>query len=914
MLDVDAFLRYVKKQKFYDKQIVHIEEIPSKPAEFGGLDIPLHESLMHWLMDKNFRLWIHQADAINKILKGKNVVITTSTSSGKSFCYNLPVLNSILNDKNTTALYLFPRKALTQDQYTELIKILDVLELEKERVGVYDGDTSSETKRQIRQNANIIMTNPYALHLYLGFFQKLWHDFCKNIKYIILDEVHLYKGIFGTNVALLIRRLKRILEKYNVHPQWILCSATINDSKGFAEKLVGEQFYLVENDGSPSGAKRVILWDLPYDDLHNKYRSGNSESRDLFKCHLKKGIQTLLFTKSRKMAELQSSWAKRELIELADKIGIYRGGLSKRDRREIERGLKLKDLIGVCSTNALELGIDIGTLEATISSGFPRSISSFKQQIGRSGRGEEISISTLIPQANPLDFFYIHNPSVLFGPIQETLLINLNNREILKKQIRCAAYEKPITKDEYRKFGIEDAQLFSECLEDLLKETFHDSQTNKDVPYLNNHEHEFLSNEERPAMKVNIDNLSDNNYYIYIRPKNDGKSIYLTTDDEEHVYRDCHPGAIYLYKAEQYYVEEIDFEKKRVYLARTIRNYFTVSIYNTNIKRLTVKSQKNLGNEQNVRIYHGRVNVRQHFHSYNKIQFVSQEIIGSEELFMPDLEFNTEAVWLIIPNQYLEILNEKGFNSEGSLHAVEHALIHMVPIQAQIDMYDIDGMSMESDFEYNQAIIYIYDAFRDGVGIAERIYLKISDILSMAHDLIKSCTCTSKKGCPGCIIATNCVNMNDPLDKKGALALLELMIEGKTQIENNEELETSHSLEQREIINLTKPPAECPNCGKRLALRHGKFGQFFGCRGYPSCNYTYAITTPERIICPGCGNLMVSRTGKNHEFLGCSGFPQCRFSFHIFKKREVVDDEQQNEDENLNKKKKRKNLGYIWDN
>ena len=345
MLNIDEFLEYVKLQKFYNNQIVHIETIPSKTAEFGGLDIPLHNSLMNWIIKKDIRLWSHQADAINHILKGKNVVIATSTSSGKSFCYNFPVLDSILNNPNITALYLFPRKALTQDQYSELIKLVEDLGLDKTLIGIYDGDTSSEDKRRIRQIANLVMTNPYALHQYLGFFQKLWYRICKNLKYIIIDEIHLYKGIFGTNVALLLRRLKRLLEIYNVHPQWILCSATINDPKGFAENLVGEQFELVNNDGSPSGAKKVILWDLPYDDLKNEYRSGNTESRNLFKCHLEHGIQTLMFTTSRKLAELQASWVKRELFQLTNRISTYRAGLSKEDRREIEHGLKLKKLL-----------------------------------------------------------------------------------------------------------------------------------------------------------------------------------------------------------------------------------------------------------------------------------------------------------------------------------------------------------------------------------------------------------------------------------------------------------------------------------------------------------------------------------------------------------------------------------------
>jgi DEAD/DEAH box helicase domain-containing protein len=293
---------------------------------------------------------------------------------------------------------------------------------------------------------------------------------------------------------------------------------------------------------------------------------------------------------------------------------------------------------------------------------------------------------------------------------------------------------------------------------------------------------QFFSNEKNPSIDINIDNLSDINYKIYIKTKDENESIYLTTDDEEHVYRDIHPGAIYLYKANQYYVEKVDFEKKEVFLTKAKRNYFTVSVYETEIKRLKQISHKQFGIDHKLQVFYGIVNVKQKFHSYNKLQNVTQEIIETKDLSMPDLKFNTESMWLLIPNKYLKILKNKGFDIEGSLHALLHSLIHMVPVQAQIDRYDIDGIFLEEEPKYKQAIIYIFDAYKEGIGIAERIYEKINDLLSMAYSLIKNCPCTSKKGCPACIMATNCVKRNDPLIKKGALALLELLMEGSTKL------------------------------------------------------------------------------------------------------------------------------------
>lgn len=776
MLDINEFLGYVKSQKFYDKQIVHIEDIPPRHAEFGALDIPVNNYLLDWLINKKIRLWKHQSEAINNILKGKNVIIATSTSSGKSLCYNLPVIDSILNNKDTTALYIFPRKALTQDQHTELLKIMQDVHLEKNQVGIYDGDTAKDRKRQIRNDANIVMTNPYALHRYIAHFNNLWYRFCSNLKYIIIDEIHLYKGIFGTNVAFLFRRLKRILDSFKINPIWILCSATIHNPKEFAEKLVGEQFKLVDDDGSPSGAKKVVLWDLPYDDLNNEYRSGNTESQYLFKCHLEKGIQTLMFTTTRKLAELQTIWAKSELPALRKFISTYRAGLNKADRRKIERGLKLKELIGVCSTNALELGIDIGTLEATITSGFPRNISSFRQQIGRSGRGEYVSVSTLIPHADPLDFFYIHNPKVLFGPIQEKLIINLKNREILKNQMRCAAFEKEISYNENRDFGIDDRQLFCDCLNELEREKYYDSGSNTTLSYLRRKQNNYFSNENYPTVKIGIDNLSEINYDVLIKNKIDGTYKPFTSDDEEHVYRDMHPGAIYLYNAEQYYVEEVDFEKKNVILTKTKINYFTVSVCDTEISRLEEIAQKVIGKKQNIKVNYGKVKIKQKVHSYNKLENITQKLIGNHDIDVPELKFNTRSLWFTIPNEFKEDLENKGYNFDGCIHGVVHALTHMAPILAQIDRHDIDGAYLEEDLEYNKPIIYIFDAFREGIGISERLYDKINELFSMAYKLIKKCPCTSKKGCPACVMVTNCPTSNDPLNKRGALNLLELLI------------------------------------------------------------------------------------------------------------------------------------------
>ncbi|GAI84887.1 unnamed protein product, partial [marine sediment metagenome] len=281
MVDFEEFLRYLKSQDYYSDQIYHIEHIPQKEAQYGVLEEPLRKRLQRWLDNNNINLWRHQTDAINSIRKGKNTVIVTSTASGKSLCYNLPVIQSILEKPTTTALYLFPNKALARDQFDALSRLLKETNIQQTRVGVYDGDVDANEKRLVRSNANIVITNPYGLHFYLPSFKKYWRRICQNLKFIVLDEIHIYRGIFGSNFALLIRRLKRMLESYNVRPQWILSSATINNPQAFCEKLVGEEFHVIDRDDAPSGAKNVILWDLPYDKVSKKYRSPHQETKNL---------------------------------------------------------------------------------------------------------------------------------------------------------------------------------------------------------------------------------------------------------------------------------------------------------------------------------------------------------------------------------------------------------------------------------------------------------------------------------------------------------------------------------------------------------------------------------------------------------------------------------------------------------
>ena len=775
MVDFEEFLNYIKSQDYYCGQISHIEHIPELSPRFENLDKPLRKRLERWLNTKDIRLWRHQAEAINSIRQGNNTVIVTSTASGKSLCYNLPVLDTLLNDEKTTALYLFPTKALARDQFFQLKEILSDTNIKENRIGVYDGDTNPNEKRYVLANANIIITNPYGLHFYLPWLRKKWNRICKNLKYIVLDEIHVYRGIFGSNFALLLRRLKRILDLFEVKPIWILSSATISNAKQFCEKLIGEDFVVIDKDDSPSGAKKVILWDLPYDKVSGKYRSAHQETKNLFISHLKykKGIQTLTFTLSRKMAELQAIWTRKALPTLKNKIHSYRAGISKSKRREIEEKFKRQEILGISSTNALELGIDIGSLDATISSGFPGTIASFKQQIGRSGRGSDLSISTFVPMQNPLDLFYIHNHEQLFGNIQEEILITLKNKYILKNHMCCAAKEIPISNNEYKKFGIEEKKLFDECIEELISDSL----------LMVRNEKYYWKGAFFPNEKYGLNALSSKSYKVILRVNN--TETLLTVEDQSYVFRDLHPGAVYLYEAETYVVQDLDLDKRVVYLLRSDVEFYTQSLKHTDIYPLEIQLQDTTGQKNLIEKFFGKVKVEHEYYSYKVIDTFSQETLSRHPLDnIPIIEFETQAVWFGIPFEYQKELELEGFDLGGTIHAVEHAMIAMAPALAQISRWDLGGVSIDFDPVKQQPLIYVYDAFRGGIGISEQLYLHLIELLHLALKLIESCSCKTDNGCPACVMSPKCGNNNDPLDKEGALFLLKKLLNINQDITN----------------------------------------------------------------------------------------------------------------------------------
>ncbi|MBN2155650.1 MAG: DEAD/DEAH box helicase [Candidatus Lokiarchaeota archaeon] len=768
-MSIENILHDLTKQPFYENQIIHIENIPKKPPIYGDLQHNLHPKLHEWLISNKYVLYSHQTEAIDSILEGNNVVLVTSTASGKSLAYSLPVLHSLLNRPDSCAIYLFPQKALAQDQYEKLTQMMDFLGIDRKFSGIYDGDTSTDEKRRIRQESRIIITNPYGFHYYLP-YKNLWTRVFSNLKYIIIDEISVYRGIFGSNFAQVIRRFLRVLASFNTSPTFILCSATIKNPLEVATKLTGQEFKLIDRDGSPDPGRYFVMWDLPMEKNSDIYKSAHSQTRYLFNYIVQHDMQTLAFVRSRKMAELNAYYSRMFLErdnkhELIDRVISYRAGLKADDRRRIEQALRDRNILGVYSTTALELGVDIGSLDCTILSGFPGTISSMWQQIGRAGRSYNPDtgiecLSFLIPLPNPLDLYYVNNPHELMSKPHEICHINLDNKYILENHLKCAAKEAPLTEKDEKLFG----KAFLEAVESLEK---------KKIVKKHGKRYYWNGIEQFPPRTVSLNSIRESDFQIIIE-RDKGRSTLITYEEQSYVYKELHEGAIYLYMAEPYRVHELDLKNKVVKLSKNEGTTYTRSRVITDI--LQRGKGKKTKSENGINVYYGDVRVSEQVVGYDIISMETNERLARNSLNLPSIELETKAIWFSIPPEYKHLLETEGYNFDGAIHAIEHAAISITPYFTMCDRWDIGGVSTRTGSQEldEWPVIYIYDGFVGGIGIAESLYDVIYELLKKTYILISTCKC--KKACPGCVISPKCGNNNQPLDKYGGKRLLELIL------------------------------------------------------------------------------------------------------------------------------------------
>jgi len=753
-MNADAFLNHLTTLADYKQQIVHVQHIRARDASFGKLDKPLHPALQSRLESLGISsLYTHQAKAINAARCGKNIMLATASASGKSLCYNVVALEAILNDRSSRALYIFPTKALAQDQLRGLSQLACPELVPSGECATFDGDTPQPDRPGLKRRARVVLTNPDMLHLGILPNHKSWSRLFRSLEYVVIDEAHVYRGVFGSHVASVLRRLRRLCAFYGSSPQFICCSATIANPKEHAEKLVGLPFEVISDDGSPHGGKSFVFWNPPViDKVETSRRSSNSEATFLFTELIRNSIRTLVFARTRKLTELIYLYSQEQLgSPLAEQVKPYRAGYLPEDRRQIERELFNGHLLGVVATTALELGIDIGDLEATVLAGYPGSIASTWQQAGRSGRGSGGSLSFLIAQDNPLDQYLMHHPHFFFGKSFENALINSENVNILKPHLLCAAWERPLSDS--------DGEFFGAVFDRAASELEGEGRLRK-----GNGQWYLTPRVANPAQEINIRSTSNKNYSIIDSSR--GHAM-LETVEASVAFFQIHPGAIYLHQGESYLVNELDLGNRVAVVTPATIPYYTQARELTDITILKTENEKRCSG---AKVCLGEVDVTNTVVSFRKKMQFTEEVIGEEPLELPPQRFLTQALWFDLPRGAVDRVAEAGLDFAGGLHAAEHAAIAMLPLFALCDRNDIGGVSTPFHPDTGEAQIFIYDAYPGGVGIAEKGFEVITELWSATLKAIEECPC--QEGCPSCVQSPKCGNNNEPLDKKAALILL----------------------------------------------------------------------------------------------------------------------------------------------
>ena len=739
-------IRLLSVNPVYRNRMIYTETTGPVPPRYGELEVPLDDILESYLRQHRIRLYLHQCEAVNHIRSGKNVIITTPTASGKTLAFNLPVFEGLESDAEARALYLYPTKALSHDQLATLEQMAQFTGISA-RPAIYDGDTPQSRRVAIRENSRIIISNPHEIHQVLSWHAK-WCPFFSHLKFIVIDEAHRYRGVFGSHIALLLRRLVRLCHFYGSTPQFILSTATLANPLEFAGKLTGLPFELVDEDGSPHGRKHFVLYNPFYDGIGE--RSTYQETKDLLISCVKDNLQTLCFTGSRKMAELVTLWARedarRSSARLAESVSTYRAGYLPEERRVIERHLKEGTMKGVVSTNALELGIDVGSLDAVIIAGYPGTMMSTRQQAGRAGRKGDDSLAILVAFANPLDQYFMHHPHHFFSRSHEHAIIDTGNPYIVSGHLLCAAAELPLreTQDQVF-FGETFPQLLSELASsDLIR------KTSRGWVY---------SGRGRAADAVRLDGIPGSTFRIMCHGR------LLETMDLAQAYREAHKGAIMLHQGETYVVSEMDLETHTVRVTESDVDYYTQPLKQVDLSVIEVLETRVI---QGAQCAFGEVEVTEQYTSY-KIKR-KDTIIGVEPLDLPPITFRTKAFWFVPTSGTEQRITGSNLDFAGGLHGAEHAIIALMPLHVMCDRWDIGGLSSPGFGDPCEPVVFVYDGYEGGIGLAEKAYEILPDVFLSAYELVRDCGCDD--GCPSCIYSPKCGNDNQPLDKEAAILIL----------------------------------------------------------------------------------------------------------------------------------------------
>ncbi len=691
-------------------------------------------------------LFEHQAEAWAAAARGEHVAVTTGTASGKTLAFNLPVLDAIARDPKTRALYLYPTKALAQDQ----ARSLTALGVPGVRPAIYDGDTPVDQRRQVRTWANAILSNPDMLHLGVLPHHDRWGDVLANLEYVIVDEAHVYRGVFGSHVGNVLRRLRRLAAVYGAEPQFLLASATIANPAELATSLTGLQATVVSGDSAPRAERTIVLWNPPVTDEELNLRaSALGEGSRLLAELVERGLRTLCFAKSRKSAELIHRFALDRLgREYADRLSPYRAGYTPAQRRDIERRLAAGKLLGVSATDALELGIDIGLLDCVISVGFPGTVASLRQQWGRAGR-QGHGLAVLVASDDALDQYFMREPEALLGRQVEAAILDHGNPRVLDGHVLAAAFEAPIDDGDRATLGDEALERAAQ-LPELRRTAAGFTWTGRDYP----------------AARISLRSAGVDS--VLVVEAESGSVLGIV--ERERAYSTVHDGAVYLHLGDSYLVSELDLATGAALVEPLSGDWYTQAKKDTTT---AIEEALLVRDHAGVELSFGRVSVTEHVVAYQRKSTRDSAVLETVALDLPPATFETEAVWFVPSPPVLDGLQAMP-KLLGSLHAAEHALIALLPLFAMCDRWDIGGLSTNVHFQTGAPTVFVYDGHPGGVGIAERGYAVFGDWVADTARLLDGCPCDS--GCPSCVQSPKCGNLNEMLDKAGALQLLRRML------------------------------------------------------------------------------------------------------------------------------------------
>ena len=738
---------YIKTLKvhpgFRDAYVYH-RYLPLRKPVFGA-QLDIHDDIRKTLKDIGLeRLYRHQTEAIEHLRNGSNLVVATETASGKSLIYNVAVIEEILKNHNARALYLFPLKALEQDQLKNLAVWLKGIGNRKISADIYDGDTTPYRRKKIREKMPaILFTNPDMLHRGILPYHQNWEALLENLSFVILDEVHTYRGIFGSHLNQVIRRLKRLCRLYGSSPRFVLLSATISNPRDFGEKLIEEKIAVVRSTGNPRAGQHFLFL--------NPEESPNFYSAKLFVDCLKNGFRTIVFTQARKVTELIHLWVSQLAPGLKKKISSYRAGFMPEERRHIEKQLADGSLLGVISTSALEMGIDIGYLDICLLVGYPGTIINTWQRGGRVGRSGRESMVILVGKPDALDQYFMKNPADLFDRSFEAAVLDPDNPYVIDAHLPCAAAEMPLT--------LKDETFWPSDLAghlDKLEKEGHLNRTAEGEPV-------WYSAKRNPQLSVNIRSAGET-YTIFERET--GQAI--GTIDGIRAFKECHPGAIYLHRARQYEVDRLILDKKDIVVHRSHLKYFT----RTRSEKETeiIKVHRSIPKGQFL-VREGKLKVTEVITGYEKRALPGQGLIGVFDLDLPPQIFETIGFWIEVEPTIKRFVEEKGLHFMGGIHAIEHAAIGIFPLFALCDRNDIGGICYPHHAQVGKSAIFIYDGYPGGVGLAQRGFEAVLELLEKTYEVVKGCEC--EEGCPSCIHSPKCGSGNKPLDKGAARLILE---------------------------------------------------------------------------------------------------------------------------------------------